>query len=180
MSTDDDLPRGTVLEPLPVRVHFDGACVPARGGGTAAYGFTVEGAGLDHEEFGLAVPPGSDHATNNVAEYVGAIRALEYLVSSGYHGTVLVLGDSQLVIRQVSGEYEVKADHLRAYHQHLGALAARLGEVRYDWVPREENLRADALSKRAIAEAAADAARRRQADRRPTVPDASPRIPPGS
>ncbi|MCI4356960.1 MAG: ribonuclease HI family protein [Thermoplasmata archaeon] len=169
MPDDAELPRGTVVEPLPVRVHFDGACEPARGGGIATYGFVVEGADLDHEEFGLAVPPGSERATNNVAEYVAATRALEYLVSRGFRGTVIVLGDSQLVVRQMAGEYEVRAEHLRPYHEHLGNLAARVGNVRFDWVPREENTRADLLSKRAISEARQDASLRRRAERRTGV-----------
>ncbi|MCI4327561.1 MAG: ribonuclease HI family protein [Thermoplasmata archaeon] len=166
---DAQLPRGTVVTGLPVRIHFDGACEPPRGGGVATYGFTLEGPELEHEEFGLAVPPGSERATNNVAEYVGAIRALEFLVSIGYRGPVLVFGDSQLVIRQMSGEYEVRAEHLRAYHEHLGALAARIGDVQFQWVPREENARADELSKRAIAEARRDAELRERLARRPPV-----------
>ena len=174
-SLEETLPRGTAGTPLPILVHFDGACEPARGGGVATYGFTVEGGGLDHEEFGLAVPPGSERSTNNVAEYVAATRALEYLVSRGFHGSVLVLGDSQLVVRQMGGEYEVHADHLRPYHEHLRALATRLGEVRFGWVPREENQRADELSKRAIAEARQDASLRRRAERQGRPAEGSPR-----
>lgn len=153
------------MEPLPVQVHFDGASVDAPGGRVAGYGFVVEGETLDHEESGLAVPPGSERATNNVAEYVGAIRALEYLIGRGYHGAVVVVGDSQLVVRQMTGEYEVKAEHLRPYHDHLASLSGRLGEVRFVWVPREENTRADALSQRAIEEARQDAALRRRLER---------------
>ena len=99
--------------------------------------------------------PGSERATNNVAEYTGAIRALEYLRSRNYPGVVLMIGDSQLVIRQMNGEYEVRADHLQAYHAHLEALTNLFEEVRFQWVPREENVRADALSKEAIEEASA-------------------------
>ncbi|MCI4370342.1 MAG: ribonuclease HI family protein, partial [Thermoplasmata archaeon] len=138
--------------------------------GVATYGFTLEGPGLEHEEFGLAVPPGSERATNNVAEYVGAIRALEFLASVGYRGPVLVFGDSQLVIRQMSGEYEVRAEHLRPYHQHLTALVERVGDVQFTWVPREENRRADALSKLAISEARHDAELRQRLSRRPAAP----------
>lgn len=167
---DAQLPRGTVATGLPVRVHFDGACEPPRGGGVATYGFTLEGPGLEHEEFGLAVPPGSERATNNVAEYVGAIRALEFLASVGYRGPVLVFGDSQLVIRQMSGESEVRAEHLRPYHQHLTALVERVGDVQFTWVPREENRRADALSKLAISEARHDAELRQRLSRRPAAP----------
>lgn len=150
---DGTIPRGTSVLARMVAVHFDGACQPPRGGGVAAYGFTVEGEGLDHEERGLAVPPGSERATNNVAEYAGAIRALEYLRSRSFRGIVLLLGDSQLVLRQMSGEYEVRAEHLKPYHAHLEALSRSFEEVRFQWVPREENVRADALSKEAIAEA---------------------------
>jgi ribonuclease HI len=157
------LPRGRVLFPEMVQVHFDGACEPARGGGVATYGFTVEGTGLDYEESGLAAPPWSPRATNNVAEYVAAARALEWLAQRGFRGHVLLVGDSELVIRQMQGEYQVRAEHLKAYHEHLRNLAARFAEVRYAWVPREENTRADALSKRAFEEVRVEARRHRPA-----------------
>lgn len=147
---DEEIPRGTVVAPPLVEVHFDGACEAGRGGGVATYGFTVEGSGLDHEESGLAAPPGSVRATNNVAEYVAAQRALEYLVERGYRGSVVVVGDSQLVVRQIRGEYEVRAEHLAAYHAHLSALAKRFEHIEFRWVPREQNQRADRLSKEAL------------------------------
>lgn len=151
---ETELPRGVVaIDPDSVVVHFDGACEPPRGGGVASYGFVVEGAGLYFEGRGLAVPPFSPHATNNVAEYVGAICALEWLEARGFRGRVALTGDSQLVIRQMEGAYEVRAPHLRAYHDRLAQLAARFRAVRFEWVPRERNRRADELSKDAIEEA---------------------------
>ncbi len=144
------IPRGTTVFGRWVQVHFDGACDPAPGGGIATYGFIITGEGLDHEESGLAVPPWTPRATNNVAEYTGAIRALEHLRSVGYEGGVLVLGDSQLVIRQMRGEYEVRAPHLKAYHEHLTELGRRFLETRWEWVPREQNTEADELSKAAL------------------------------
>lgn len=154
---DARLPRGTAAFPEIVQVHFDGACEPARGGGVATYGFTVEGPGLDYEERGLAVRPWSPRATNNVAEYSAATRALEWLRARGFKGHVLLFGDSQLVVRQMKGEYDVKAPHLQEYHRHLLALASQFDEVRFEWIPRKENGRADALSKMAFAEAATTA-----------------------
>jgi ribonuclease HI len=152
---DDELPRGIASDPVgPVVVHFDGACEPPRGGGVAAFGFTVDGPELPHEGHGLAVPPLHPHATNNVAEYVGAIRALEWLLAHGYRGPVAVLGDSQLVIRQMNGEYRVRAEHLRPYHESLARLARQFVSVEFRWVPREENEAADRLSKLGIEEAA--------------------------
>jgi ribonuclease HI len=145
--------RGTPsVGPGPVKVHFDGASNSTLGGGLATYGYTIEGAGIDLEDAGLAVRPYSEHATNNVAEYSGAIHALERLRGLGYTGAVEVYGDSQLVIRQMRGEYEVRAEHLRSYHEWLQKLSGHFAQVTWNWVPREENTRADALSKQAILE----------------------------
>lgn len=158
---DRDLPRGLATDaPGPVEVYFDGACEPARGGGIATYGFTVHGAGFHHEDHGLAVPPFHDRATNNVAEYVAAICALEWLVRAGHAGEVVLHGDSQLVVRQMNGEYAVRAEHLKPYHERLRQLAARFRRVEIRWVPREENQRADELSKEAIAQARQEVGRR--------------------
>ena len=148
------IPRGIVaIDPNSVVVHFDGACEPPTGGGVAAYGYVVEGAGLYSEGRGLAVRPFSPRATNNVAEYVGAICALEWLSGQGYRGNVALTGDSQLVVRQMRGEYEVRAPHLRAYHDRLAQLVREFPHVEFVWVPREKNQRADALSKEALTEA---------------------------
>lgn len=137
----------------PVVVHFDGACEPPKGGGIATWAFTVEGGGLDKVSFGLAAPAFSPESTNNVAEYAGAIRALEYLRSRGYAGPVQLIGDSQLVIRQLKGEYRVRKDHLRPRWERLKELVAEFERVDPVWVRREENQRADELTKRAIYEA---------------------------
>ncbi len=148
---DARLPRGVAsFGDGPVEVRFDGACERLGGRRVAAYGFTVRGSGLQHEDFGLAVPPGHPRATNNVAEYVGAICAMEWLVRRGYGGAVRVAGDSQLVVRQMRGEYRVRAGHLQPYHERLAQLSARFRAVEFVWIPREENFRADELSKRGL------------------------------
>ena len=161
---DDQIPRGvTTLEGHAVHVHFDGACQPPKGPGVATFGFTVEGEGLDWEEWGLATRPYSEHSTNNVAEYVAATRALEWLREQGYRGTVIASGDSQLVIRQMRGEYRVRTEHLQAYQSWLARLAREFEAVEWRWIPREQNARADALSKFAQEEARPEAQRHRAA-----------------
>lgn len=148
---DRQLPRGLAAPPGgAVELHFDGACEDGPDGPIAAYGFTIRGAGLIHDDFGLAVPPGHPRSTNNVAEYSGAICGLEWLLRRGYSGEVVVLGDSQLVVRQMNGEYQVRAEHLVPYHERLRQLAASFRAVEFRWVPREENGRADELSKRGV------------------------------
>jgi len=163
--TEDDvrIPRGIATGGLnaPMLVRFDGSCQPPAGGGVAGWGFVIESPGSHEEDMGLATRPYSEHSTNNVAEYVGAIRALEHLRASGYEGDVVVEGDSQLVIRQMNGEYEVRAEHLKAYHDWLRKLAGEFRSVEFRWIPREENALADALSKRAVEEAWGDARRLR-------------------
>lgn len=151
MSTERTFP---VPEPIDrVVVHFDGACQTIRGRRVAGYGCTVAADGtLWHEEFGLAVPPGHPRATNNVAEYVAAIRPLEWLLARPYSGVVEVVGDSELIVRQMTGVYRVREEHLRPYHDRLAQLVARFVRVEFRWVPRQENQRADALSKQAVAE----------------------------
>jgi len=147
---------------LKVQVHFDGSSVMRGGRFVAAWAFTVDGGGVDHEGMGLvsattaagekgeAAGSGSPPSTNNVAEYTAAIRALEYLVSKGFRGHVEVMGDSQLVIRQFSGEYSVKSSHLKVLHEQLKTLARNFEKVDFEWVPREQNRRADYLSKEAL------------------------------
>ena len=148
---DRALPRGVSAAPDgPVEVHFDGACETIGGRRVAAYGFTVEGPGLRHEDRGLAVPPGHERATNNVAEYVGAICALEWLSMHGHVGEVRVVGDSELVVKQMTGEYRVRAEHLEPYHERLAQLARGFRKAEFVWVRREENSRADDLSKEAL------------------------------
>ncbi len=164
---DEEVPRGvTTLDGRGVHVHFDGACQPPKGPGVATFGFTVEGEGLDYEDCGLATRPYSEHSTNNVAEYVAAGRALEWLREQGYRGTVVASGDSQLVIRQIRGEYQVRSEHLQAYHRWLQRIAGEFQAVEWRWIPREQNTRADALSKLALEEAQ-PVARRLRARGRP-------------
>jgi ribonuclease HI len=162
MTGDGGVPRGiaSAAEEV-VRIHFDGACEPARGGGVATFGYAIEGGGWDLEDSGLAVRPYSDHATNNVAEYVAAIQALERLHGLGWSGPLEVRGDSLLVIQQMKGEYAVRAPHLQQYHARLAQLAETFATVRWVWIPREQNFRADALSKQALAEHADEARRLR-------------------
>jgi ribonuclease HI len=174
---DTEIPRGvTTLDGSGVHVHFDGACQPPKGPGVATFGFTVEGEGLDFEDCGLATRPFSEHSTNNVAEYVAAIRAFEWLREQGFRGTVIASGDSQLVIRQMRGEYRVLTKHLQAYHAWLSRLAGEFRGVEWRWIPREQNTRADALSKVALEESRPEArrSRTRGAPEAPVEPEEEP------
>ena len=133
-------------------VHFDGLCEP-NPGGVATYGFVVTRGGKKvHEGYGLACAPKTPACTNNVAEYTGLIRALEYLAGEGAAEPLLVRGDSELVLKQLRGEYKVKSPLLAPLYRRVGELASKFPSVRFEEVPREENREADALTNLAYAE----------------------------
>jgi len=125
-------------------VHVDGG---ARGNpGPAAVGVVVstpEGDVLD--EIGQVIGV----ATNNVAEYRGLLLGLERARALGAD-EVEVVNDSELVARQVSGEYKVKHAGLKPLHREV--LGALRGFARWSIspVPRERNARADALVNAAL------------------------------
>lgn len=124
----------------------------ARGNpGPAGYGVHIESADGRlltelHEAIG--------DATNNVAEYRSLIAALDYLAAHG-HRDVVIRSDSELMMKQMRGEYKVRAPSLRPLHVQASAVAARLGRVVFEHVPREQNARADLLANLAMDGAAA-------------------------
>lgn len=123
--------------------------------GPAGYGVSVE------DEDGRVIDELNgpiDVATNNGAEYRGLIAALEYLVANG-HRDATIRSDSELLTRQMRGEYRVRQPALAALHARAGELASRLGRVRFEHVPRERNRRADALANAAMDGAAESPAR---------------------
>lgn len=88
--------------------------------------------------------------TNNVAEYNAAVAALEEIASLAAGGArvdeVVLRGDSQLVVRQLSGEWRINEPALEGLAQRCHALIARLGaRARFEHVPRAKNRRADRL-----------------------------------
>jgi ribonuclease HI len=83
--------------------------------------------------------------TNNVAEYTAVIKALETVHGMG-EMEAHVKSDSQLIVRQLNGEYKVKDPELRPLHEKVVHLCMGL-KVHFEHIPREHNNEADALSK---------------------------------
>jgi probable phosphoglycerate mutase len=92
-------------------------------------------------------------ATNNVAEYRGLLAALAWALDHGYRRLHL-RSDSQLLVRQMLGQYRVKNPGLQALHREARELVDRFERVRFEYVPRDENAHADRLANRAMDEAA--------------------------
>ena len=119
----------------------------ARGNpGPAAYGYVLEaedGTVLDARGETIGV------ATNNVAEYRALIAGLEKAVELGID-ELEVVSDSELLVKQMQGEYRVKNEALRELNDEANSLERKLGRVRYKAVRRENNELADKLVNEAL------------------------------
>ena len=87
--------------------------------------------------------------TNNVAEYRAVLLALEKASALGAERVIINL-DSELVVRQLTGEYKVRETHLKPLHQKALELLGTFPNYLLRHVPREENRRADQLANEAI------------------------------
>jgi ribonuclease HI len=90
--------------------------------------------------------------TNNVAEYEGLLMGLEALIQLGKQ-RVRVQSDSQLLVRQLNGEYRVKDEKLKTLFQRALTLLRQLDGYRILYVPRELNKPADRLANKGIDDA---------------------------
>ncbi len=93
------------------------------------------------------------HATNNIAEYNGLLAALAWAVDHG-RTSLHVRSDSELLVRQLRGEYRVKHPGLQPLYQDARDLVARIGRVTFEHVRRELNKDADRLANEAMDAAA--------------------------
>ena len=133
-------------------LYFDGLCEPKNPGGVATYGFVAKrGSEVICKGKGV-VGAGflGDDVTNNVAEYTALIKGLECLAEKGID-KIKVRGDSQLVIKQLKGEYRVRSDRLRPLYERAKELLRKF-DYELEWVPRRFNEEADRLSREAFAE----------------------------
>jgi ribonuclease HI len=123
-----------------ITAYIDGG---ARGNpGPAGYGVRIEdpaGTLIAELHGGLGI------ATNNVAEYNGLLAALRWAVAHGEQD-VHIRADSELLVKQMRGEYKVKNPGLQTLHADARLLLTRLGRVRFEHVRREFNKEADRLS----------------------------------
>ena len=136
--------RAVEARPVRTRLFTDGA---ARGnpGPAGAGAVIISAEGHVVAKIGKYL----GETTNNVAEYTGLILGLKRAKAMGLR-ELEVLADSELVVKQLTGEYQVKADHLRPLHDEAKALMKGFDVIDLRYIPREENEAADEMSNRAI------------------------------
>lgn len=124
-------------------LFFDGAC---RGNpGPMAIGVMLLKNGKKVKEVSKRIGIG----TNNIAEWRALIEGLKLAKAQGCKA-LEVRGDSQLVIKQITGQYKVKSGNLIPLFDEASGLCESFDELRFKWVEREENIYTDALSNRAL------------------------------
>jgi ribonuclease HI len=130
-----------------ILAYIDGG---ARGNpGPAGYGVRIEdmdGNLIEELHGALGI------ATNNVAEYNGLLAALKWAVDHGQHD-VHIRADSELLVKQMRGEYKIKNAGLQPLVARARLLMMELGKVTFEHVRRELNTEADRLSNIAMDEA---------------------------
>ncbi|MCK4958692.1 MAG: phosphoribosylglycinamide formyltransferase [Planctomycetes bacterium] len=127
-----------------VIIHTDGGCRGNPGPGSAAYVITDRsGTTIAGKAQFLA------KTTNNIAEYSALVNALEAACQLGAE-SIEVFSDSQLMVRQINGQYKVKNAGLKdLYSTCMGRLAGFVS-WRVNHIPRDKNQRADELANRAL------------------------------
>ncbi|MFT3714276.1 MAG: ribonuclease HI family protein [Archangium sp.] len=140
----DDAPQAPTWHRL--RLYSDGA---ARGnpGPAGAGAILVEPSGQVVDKLGKFL----GHQTNNYAEYMGLLIGLRRARELGVR-EVEVFADSELMIRQLGGRYQVKSPTLRPLYEESLKLLNEFERVKLVHVPREMNRAADEMSTRAIEE----------------------------
>jgi ribonuclease HI len=124
------------------RAWIDGA---SRGNpGAAGFGVLIESGGGTEEVLGYL-----GTTTNNIAEYAGLLAALHWALRHR-PANLLVHSDSELLVKQIRGQYRVKAPHLVPLFTEAKKLIRQLPKVELRHVPRGQNSAADGLANRAV------------------------------
>lgn len=131
-----------------VIIHTDGG---ARGNpGPAAIGAVLESDGRTLETISRTI----GETTNNQAEYQAVHAALTAALAHGATHVDLY-ADSELVVKQLRGEYKIKHQDLGPWAVRIHSLVNQIGRVSFHAISRDQNSRADALVNQALDQAAA-------------------------
>jgi len=138
-------PRVGKDTPLPLppvaRLHFDGSCNPNPGPMGIGYLLSIETRSV------VTVGAQIGQGTNNQAEYEALISGMRHALKFGLWN-LEVYSDSLLVVNQMSGSWAVREARLKRLYERAKNYARLFPRLSFKYVPREENLRADDLSRK--------------------------------
>jgi ribonuclease HI len=130
---------------MTIEIYTDGAC---RGNpGKSGAGAVVYQDDMVIEQISKYL---GDRLTNNEAEYLAVLHSIHFLIERKFTQANFYC-DSQLLVKQLNGQYKVKAPTIIPLHKEIKALSQNLN-IKFTWIRREENTVADALANKAIDE----------------------------
>jgi len=127
-----------------ISIYFDGLCRPRNPGGVATYGYVIYQDGKKVKSGSGVIGSGAG-MTNNVAEYSALERAVEWVSRNSVDDEIIIKGDSQLVIYQMNGTWQIKSETSKKFIPEIRKLLEGR-KTRFIWIPREQNTEADLLS----------------------------------
>ena len=127
-----------------ISIYFDGLCRPRNPGGVATYGYVIYQDGKKVKSESGVIGSGAG-MTNNVAEYSALKRAVEWVSRNSVDDEIIIKGDSQLVIYQMNGTWQIKSETSKKFIPEIRKLLEGR-KTRFMWIPREQNTEADLLS----------------------------------
>jgi len=127
-----------------ISIYFDGLCRPRNPGGVATYGYVIYRDGKKVKR-GSGVIGSGVGMTNNVAEYSALKYAAEWVSRNSVDDEIVIKGDSQLVIHQMNGTWQIRSETSKKFVPEIRRLLEGR-KTRFIWIPREQNTEADLLS----------------------------------
>ena len=135
-------------------VWIDGACEPVNPGGVASYGLLVKDGDIVLLSEGGIVGRGPKFS-NNVAEYCGLLALVGHCISGRLDKLArhLIHSDSMLLVNLMSNKWRANSGLYKPYHlEAVDKISKHHLNFTYKWIPREENIDADHLSKKYLLE----------------------------
>lgn len=130
---------------MSIEVYIDGLCEGLNPGGVACYGVVFKG---DFEAEMCGTIGSGPEMSNNVAEFSALVKALSVLLPHSKK-TIKIYSDSQLLVNIMSGRWQPREGLYIPYCQKAFELLKYFDDVTFQWIPREDNVEADALSRKA-------------------------------
>lgn len=133
-------------------VFIDGLVEPKNPGGVATYGLVIYKNEVKIlEKFGIIGKGPS--MSNNLAEYYALYKALKFLINNKLNNEEIVIkSDSQLLVNQMNGIWKVRGGLYYPIYKRVSNILKDFSNVKFIWIPREKNIEADLLSRKAYEE----------------------------
>ncbi|MEM1573334.1 MAG: ribonuclease HI [Candidatus Methanomethylicaceae archaeon] len=133
-------------------VFIDGLVEPINPGGVATYGFVIYNNETKLlEKFGVIGK--GPLMSNNLAEYYALYEALKFLIENKLNNEeIIVKSDSQLLVNQMNGLWKIKGGLYYPIYKKVSNFLKKFLNIKFIWIPREQNIEADLLSRKAYEE----------------------------